>query len=116
MSVTIWERVSAALTPLGLPMAANVFIVASGAALPAQYLVYSLISSPPEQFADNAETLRSYLVQVSAYSRSGSASLPNIKTAMTAAGFIAGPMRDLPYDDQLRYFGLAMDFYYSEGE
>ena len=112
--MTIWERTLAALTPLGLPMAANVYIAATGNALPDTYLVYFLVSSPPEQHADDAETLRSYNMQVSYYARAGLAGMPNIDGAMTAAGFARGPQTELPYNQLTRHFGLALEYVYLE--
>ena len=108
--MTIWDRVKSALTPLGLPLAANRYMAATNAALPDLYLVYQLIASPPEQHADNVETQRSYLVQVTAWSRAGLAGLPDISGAMVASGFMAGSMRELPYSETTRHYGLAMDF------
>ncbi len=112
--MTIWARVKAALTGLGVPMAANAFVAAEGAERPDVYLVYFLIVSPPLQHADNKETLREYAVQVSIYSRSGLASLPDVEGAMLAAGFMFETQRELPYNPETRHFGLAMDFNFVE--
>jgi len=112
--MTIWERVKNALTGLGVPISANLHIEASGAELPDLFLVYFLVSSPPEQSADDRETLRSYRMQVSAYSRSGLISLPDIDGAMVAAGFSRGPQRELPFNEQTRHFGLALEYIYLE--
>jgi hypothetical protein len=112
--VTIWEQVETALTPLNTPMAANRYIVATNAALPDLYIVYQLVSSPPEQHADNVERERSYRVQVTAWSRTGLVGLPNISGAMVAAGFMAGPKRELPYSETTRHFGLVMEFVITE--
>ena len=81
-----------------------------GATLPDTYLVYTLISSPPEQHADNAETERSYRVQVSIFSKSGLASLPDVDTAMLAAGFRKSSFREIPRDKDSAHFGLAKDY------
>lgn len=110
--MNIWEITEEALDTLNVPIAANVLIPASGTALPDLYLVYTLISSPPEQHADNDETLRSYRVQVSAYSRLGTAAIPNIDAAMLAAGFTRSGKRELPYSRETRHFGLAQDYIY----
>ena len=88
MTTTIWERVKTALTPLGLPMAASAYIVASGAVIPDTYIVYSVFSIDPEQHADDEEILRSEAVQVSIYNRTGNASLPDVIGAMVTAGFM----------------------------
>lgn len=114
--MTIWERVKTALTGLGLPMAANNYLAESGDALPDVFLVYFLVSSPPEQSADDAETLRSYRMQVSAYSRSGLAGLPNIDGAMVAAGFGRGPQHELPFNQLTGHYGLALEYVYLEEE
>jgi hypothetical protein len=112
--VTIWERVYTALSGLGWTLAENQMLVASGSQLPDDFLVYQLISSTPEEHADDVEKLRTWQVQVSAYSRSGLAGLPAIATAMTAAGFLRGNERELPYDQVTRHYGLAMEFRYYE--
>ncbi len=114
--MTIWERVAAALAAIGLtiPVAANVLIVASEVERPDTYIVYLLVSSPPEQHADNAETIRSYRVQVSIYSRAGLVGLPDVTAAMVAAGFMRGPQRELPYNPGTRHYGLALEFIYVE--
>jgi len=89
--MSIWEVTAAALAGLGVPIAANVMISEASAALPDLYLVYFLVSAPPSLHADNAETLRTYRMQVSAYNRAGLASLPDVDGAMVAAGFTRGP-------------------------
>lgn len=114
--MSIWEIVEEALDDLSAPMAANVYLTESGGELPDLYLVYSLVSSPPEQHADNAETLRSYRMQVNAYSRAGLTDLPDVDGAMTAAGFARGPMREIPYNQVTRHFGLALEYVYLEDE
>ena len=112
--MTIWERVINALTGLGLPLAANVLIVASEAERPDAYITYFVVTALPVQHADNAETLRAYTVQVTYYDRNGLAGMPNINGAMIAAGFTARAPRELPYNQQTRHFGYAMDFDYLE--
>lgn len=118
--MTIWERVKTALAGLNTPMAANTFLTDSGEELPDVFFVYSLISDPAEQHADNVETLRFYRVQVTLYSRSGLAEVTPDQAAVTAAmladGFLRGPARELPYNVDTRHFGLAMDFHYLEEE
>lgn len=112
--MTIWERVKAALTSLSIPMAANQYLVASGASLPDTFMVYQLISNPPVQFADNAETLQEYRMQVTCFCRNGLTDLPDITGAMVAAGFIRAGGVELPLDQESGHFGLALDFIYQE--
>lgn len=78
--------------------------------LPDLYLVYTLISSPPEAHFDNEETLRSCRIQVSVYSKSGLASLPDVDGAMKAAGFKPSNIRELPRSKESGHFGLAKDY------
>jgi hypothetical protein len=101
---------------LGLPLAANTYVPVSGAELPDQFIVYQLISSPPAQHADDAETLRRYRVQVSFYSRTGLASLPGVDAAMTGAGYTRGPQRELPYNQLTRHYGLALEYLFLNEE
>jgi hypothetical protein len=111
--MSIWSDTYTALSGIGLPLAANTMIVATGADLPDQFIVYSMISNPPEQHADNVEKLRSYRMQISVYSRTGMTTIPaQVETAMLAAGFTRLEGRELPYNQQTRHFGLAMDFNY----
>lgn len=114
--MTIWERVEAALETLVpvVPFAANVYVPSSGAQLPDLFLVYFLVSSPVEQFAENAETERSYRVQVTHYNRAGLAGLPDVKTAMVAAGFVPSNKREIPYDRTTRHYGLAEEYVFVE--
>jgi hypothetical protein len=118
MSQTIWERMVAALTPLGLPLAASAWLPDSGADIPASYLAYFVVSSPPEQAADNVETLRSWSVQVSYFSKTGfsSAQLAALNAAMTGAGFTRSSIHELPYDTNTRHFGLALEYVFLEEE
>ncbi len=111
--MTIWERVSAALQPLGVDMAPGTYLGEPGQ-LPDLFLTYFLISAPPEQHANDSETLRSYNVQVTAYSRNGLASLPDITGAMKAAGFTPGSYRELPFNQVSGHYILALDFNYLE--
>lgn len=114
MTTTIWERVETALTPLGLPMSASAYIVASGATIPDTYIVYFVFSINPELHADDKEVLRSEAVQVSIYNRTGNASLPDVIGAMITAGFMFIGGRELDYDTDTRHFGIAFDFEYLE--
>lgn len=112
----IWDLVQDALSGLGLPLAANTMILATGGQLPDEYIVYQLISSPPIVHADNYETIRIYRVQVAFYSRSGLSLLPDISGAMVDAGFSRSSIRELPYNQETRHFGLALDFLYTSDE
>lgn len=112
--MTIWERVKAALTSLSVPMAANVYIPATEADRPDTYLVYSLVAGDPLQHADNEEKLREQTVQVNIWSRDGLTNHPDVEGAMLAAGFAFVESRELPYDEDTRHFGLAIDFNYVE--
>jgi len=80
--------------------------------LPDTYLVYSLISGVGEEHADNAETARTYRVQVSIMNKDGLASLPDVDAAMLAAGFKKGPERALQKDSTTSHYGLAKDYFY----
>lgn len=94
-----------------VPHALDVMLTES-ADLPDVYIVFFEVTGVPQQHADNAETQRTFRVQVSIYSRSGLASLPDVDTAMLAAGFRRGPERQLPYDADTRHHGLAKDYFY----
>jgi hypothetical protein len=82
--------------------------------LPDTFITYQLIDGTPEQNADNAETLRVYRVQVSICSKSGLDSLPNVDTAMTAAGFEKSTERQLPKAEDSGHYILAKDYVYVE--
>lgn len=113
--MSIWETTKTALDTIGLPVAANTIIVASGADYPDQYLVYQLISNPPRLHGDDIELVRSYRMQVNIFSRTGLASIPaQVESAMLAAGFTRAEGREIPYNPLTRHFGLSMDFNYLE--
>jgi hypothetical protein len=114
--MTIWETVHDALAALNVPLAANTMIMASDNELPDLFLVYLMVSNPPELHADDAEIMRSYRVQVSTYSRSGLTGLPDVESAMLEAGFARAGARELPYSRATRHFGLAQDFVFMECE
>jgi hypothetical protein len=97
-------------------LAANVMVMASGDDLPDEYLVYFLVSSPPVQCADDAETLRAYRMQVSYYNRAGLISLPDVDGSMTAAGFRRGPQRELSFNQETRHYGLVLEYLWLEDE
>ena len=114
--MNIWEATKTALTGLGLPMAANQMMVATGADYPDAFLVYQLIASPSAQHANNLESLRRYRMQVSYFARSGLSSLPDIDGAMTAAGFTRFAGHELAYNQETRHYGLALEFYFLDEE
>jgi hypothetical protein len=53
-------------------------------------------------------------MQVTVYSRSGLADLPDVDGVMVAAGFARGPQREIPYSFSTRHYGLALEYVYSE--
>jgi len=112
MTINIFEVVNNALASIepAIPFAADTFI----GSLPDTYLTYFLISSPPEQSADDVETERSYRIQISFWGRTGIAGLPTaiVDAAMIAAGFIPSNFRQLPRDQASQHFGLAKDYIY----
>jgi hypothetical protein len=113
----IWDLVKNALATIALtyPVSAGSYVSATpGGGLPATYIVYRLISMGPEQHADDAETLRYEVIQVSVYSQAGLAGLPDVIGAMTAAGFMFTAGRELDFDPATRHYGLALDFEYLE--
>ena len=105
---TIFERVDDALAAVS--PAVNYAMAPYKGTLPDQYVVYQLIDGSPEQHANDAETERSYLVQVSIFSRSGLVSIPDVETPMLAAGFQKGRERQLPQDQNTGHYGLAKEF------
>lgn len=80
--------------------------------LPDLYVVHQLINDDANQHADNEETARSYLVQVTVWSVTGLSNLPDINTAMKSVGFRKRNERQLPKDQQTGHYGLAMEFIY----
>ena len=112
--MTIWERVKTALNGLGVPVAANVLIPATGAELPDTFVTYQLISQPEELSADNVETVTSYDVQVTVWSRAGLPGVAGLHAAMVAAGFRRSATRELDYQTETRHFGLAYNYIFVE--
>lgn len=107
---TIFERVDDALTTLApVPYSMAPY---KGATLPDTYIVFQQVVSVPEQHADDAETERSYTIQVTIWDRSGLVSLPNVDGAMSAAGFYKSAQRQLPQDPDTGHYGLATDYVY----
>lgn len=113
---TIFERAETAIATLSVPYANQVYLVQSGAALPDQFIVFFLVSSSPAQQANDVETLRGNRVQVSVYDRAGLQGLPDVDTAMTAAGFVRSNKSQLPFNQETRHFGLALEYTYLEDE
>lgn len=113
---TIFERIETALNTLSpVTNAMGRMLTASGD-LPAQFLVYNVIDTSPALHLDDEEVAREYLVQVSIFSRAGLAVIPDVDTAMLAAGFTRGSWRQLPQDAQSGHYHLSKDFhYYEEG-
>lgn len=109
---TIFERVTTALSTLSPAVPFSLAPYKSTTTLPDQYLAYQQIVSVPEQAADDVEKERSYLIQVSIFSRTGLVSLPDVDTAMLAAGFKKGQERQLPQNPQTGHYGLAKDYIY----
>jgi hypothetical protein len=109
---TIFERVSTALGTINPSVPFALAPYKTTGTLPDTYLSFQLIAGAPEQTADDAETERSYLIQVSIFSRTDLVSLPDVDTAMTAAGFEIGSERQLPQDPQTGHYGLAKEYVY----
>ena len=107
---TIFARVNNALATLS--PAVSFAMAPYLGDLPATFISYQLISGIQEQAADDAETLRSYRVQVNICSTSGLNTLPNVDAAMVAAGYTKGPERQLPKDQDTGHFILAKDYFY----
>lgn len=112
--MTIWERIKAALVPMGLPVAQGALKPNAGGAYPDRYLIYQVISAPGEEFADNREFKRLYLVQVNSWSRNGFIGFPDVEGAMLAAGFTYVDSRDLALSSDTGHYGLGVDFNYLE--
>ena len=106
---TIFENVAEALANLAVPFGMGTYL--SDGEQPDQYMVYYLVDGVPTQHADDAETERTYRVQVSIFDRAGLADLPDVDTAMLAAGFTKGPERQLPYDAESGHYCLAKDYF-----
>lgn len=114
---TIFERVNTALSTLSpaIPFGMKPY-KDLGAALPDTFIDYQLVSGFPEQHADNAETERSYTVQVTIWNTGGLVVLPDVNGAMLAQGFQRSAERPLPQDPQTGHYGLARDYTYLESQ
>ena len=111
---TIFEITKTALDTI-TPAVPNALAPYLAATLPDTYIVYQLINGSPAQHADDAETERENLVQVTVWDRTGLAVLPDFDGAMRTAGFMKGRERQLPKDPQTGHYGLAKEFTYLQG-
>lgn len=107
---TIFERVKTALNTLSPAVPFSLAPYKSTTTLPDTFIAYQLIIDLREQSADDAEKERSYLIQVSVFSRAGLVTLPDVDTVMLAAGFEKGRERQLPQDPQTGHYGLAKEY------
>lgn len=110
---TIFERTSTALATLS-PAIPYAMAPYKGDPLPDTYIVYQLIPSSAVQHADDEETEREYNMQVTVWDVNGLVSLPDVDTAMKAAGFMKSDQRQLPQDPNTGHYGLATDYVYLE--
>lgn len=106
----IWGLVETAISGMGIKYAADKFKAESGDPLPDEFIVYFLVSAPPDSFADDVESQRSYKVQVNYFNRAGLGSMPDIDSAMQAQGFIKGNLIPLPVDPDSGHFGLGTEY------
>lgn len=109
---TIFERVEIALGTIS--PAINYALAPYKGTLPDAFVTHQLIASPAEQHADNAETERSYSVQLSLWDKAGVPSTTSVDAAMLVAGFQKGDVRQLPQDPQTHHYGLAVEYVYFE--
>lgn len=112
--MTIFERVKNALATLS-PAVPNSLAPYISTTLPNTYITYQLIDGSPTQHADDVETERDYLMQVTIWDRTGLAVLPDVDGAMKTAGFEKGRERQMPKDPKTGHFGLAIEFTYLQG-
>jgi hypothetical protein len=109
---TIFERVE---TALGTISPAVPFALAPYKdTLPDAYITHQLLPSSAAQHADNVESERLFTVQISMWSKAGIPSESSVDTAMLAAGFQKGDIRQLPQDQQTDHYGLAIEYVYLE--
>ncbi len=112
--MTIFEIVEAAL---GTVSPAIYFASAPyKGTLPSAFVTHQLVTSPPEQHADNVEIERSYTIQLNFWDVSNIPSTSSVDAAMKAAGFEKGTVRQLPQDPQTHHYGLAVEYVYLEQE
>src|SRR3972149_2628058 len=109
---TIRELTQTALATLSLPVQAGQYLADTpGGNLPDTYLVHKMVDILPEQHADDAETLRNWLVQGNVYSRADPSQI-NVIGAMHTAGFTFVDERDLDPDTESGHSVIAYDFEY----
>lgn len=114
--MTIWARVKAALSGLGLPVGNIRLFLASDKPLPERYLTYQVIVAVPENHVDDKEVIRSYLVQINAWSKDGFERFPDVEGAMREAGFYYQASRDMAFEEKTGHYGQSMDFRYYENK
>lgn len=107
---TIFERVKTALDSLSPAVPYGMDTYESTGNLPDLFMNYQVIVTTAEDHADNVETARSYIAQVSIFKRAGLTSLPNVDAAMKAQGFTKGSGRQIPKDPQTGHYGFAQDY------
>lgn len=112
--MNIFERINTALTGIGVPFAAEIYITVTGEDLPDQMIEYTVVIDEPEQFADNEVTEQTYLVQVNVFSRSGLTNLPDVDTVMKAAGFRVGRKVNLQFNQETKHYGRGYQYTYLE--
>lgn len=111
---TIFERVTTVLNTLSPAVPFALAPYKSTTDLPTTYITYQLIDGSPAQSADDAETQRSYVIQITIWAKGGLVALPDVNTAMLAAGFQKSSERQLPQDIDTGHYGLAKDYVYLE--
>ncbi len=114
MTITIWERVKTALTPLGIPMAEGTYRVSGSAPIPDTYMIYFLPSIDPGIYLNDKEKYRPYLVQVSIYKLNTLIGLPDVIGAMVTDGFTFMGGREIEPGLTDDHKGIAFDFEYLE--
>jgi hypothetical protein len=112
--MTIWERVTEALSTLEIPLVEDVYIPGEGQSYPDSYAVFFLVDSPIAQAADNKKVSVRHRVQVNYFSISGLIGIPDITGLMLDAGFEFVTMRNIPRTPEILHYGLAMDYTYLE--
>ncbi len=109
---TIMERMNTALGTLdpAVPFAVSPY----KGDLPNHFITYQLLPSPAQAHADNRETERNYSVQVSIWNNAAFPVETNVDSAVLAAGFMKGDVRQVPQDPQTHHYGLAIEYFYLE--
>lgn len=110
----IQERVQTALSLLSVPVQNGFYKGAANVGLPDSYVLYQIVDGVGAQYADDAETQRTYRVQINMFCRTGVLNMPDVTTPMKAAGFTPGPERELAYNEKTSHAGYSKDFFYSE--